>query len=282
MGVDDKYTTALLHFDGGFKDESGKIWTPYGNLSECGSKALVTTGGQGLSCASDDFCFGTNDFTIDFWYKQTSWSYNYNSFAVMVLLNIVAQSPAPNLAIGLSDGGVSKSSTLRIWSGSFDKTGTTIVSDGINHQIAVVRSSSSILCFIDGILNLTIPFSGSIGVSPSLLSIGACGTYNWGLAASEIDEFRVSNIARWTSNFAPPTAPYSGVSVNLIATAGDSQVTLSWTAVSEATGYEVKRFTTAGGPYITIATNVTSTHYTDNAVTNGITYCRYWYYVLYA
>jgi hypothetical protein len=56
------------------------------------------------------------------------------------------------------------------------------------------------------------------------------------------------------------------------ATAGDSQVILAWTAVTGATGYNVKRATIAGGPYTTIASNVSSTSYVDTAVTNGTTY----------
>jgi hypothetical protein len=66
--------------------------------------------------------------------------------------------------------------------------------------------------------------------------------------------------------------PYNPITTNLTATAGDSQVTLSWDAVSGVSGYNVKRSTTAGGPYITIATNVTDINYIDNTVTNGTTY----------
>lgn len=64
--------------------------------------------------------------------------------------------------------------------------------------------------------------------------------------------------------------------INLIANAGDAKVTLSWTAVDGATGYNVKRSTTAGGPYTTIAPSVQGTSYVDSAVTNGTTY----YYVV--
>lgn len=63
---------------------------------------------------------------------------------------------------------------------------------------------------------------------------------------------------------------------NLTAAAGDSQVTLSWTSVTGATNYSVKRSTTAGGPYTTIANNVIGTSYIDNSVTNGTMY----YYVV--
>ncbi len=53
--------------------------------------------------------------------------------------------------------------------------------------------------------------------------------------------------------------PYSPIAAptNLTATEGDSKVTLSWTAVVGATSYNVKRSTTAGGTYTTIASNVT-------------------------
>lgn len=64
--------------------------------------------------------------------------------------------------------------------------------------------------------------------------------------------------------------------LNLSSVAGDSQVTLNWDAVTGATGYNVKRSTTAGGPYTTIASNVSGTSYVDSDVVNGITY----YYVV--
>ncbi|MEK3722334.1 fibronectin type III domain-containing protein [Paenibacillus sp. FSL H8-0034] len=71
-----------------------------------------------------------------------------------------------------------------------------------------------------------------------------------------------------------PVAP--SIPLNLIASAGNSQVTVTWTAVTGAAGYNIKRSTTAGGPYTTIATNVYGSPYTDTTVTNGTTY----YYVV--
>ncbi|WP_371364822.1 hypothetical protein SRRS_53740 [Sporomusa rhizae] len=66
------------------------------------------------------------------------------------------------------------------------------------------------------------------------------------------------------------------VPTNLTVTAGDAKVTLNWNAVTGVTGYNVKRATTAGGPYTTIASNVSGTSYVDSAITNGTTY----YYVV--
>jgi len=63
---------------------------------------------------------------------------------------------------------------------------------------------------------------------------------------------------------------------NLQAESGDSKVTLNWSTVIGATGYNVKRSTKPGGPYTTVANNVYGTTYTDTTVTNGTTY----YYVV--
>jgi hypothetical protein len=84
----------------------------------------------------------------------------------------------------------------------------------------------------------------------------------------------IQDVLNWTystgSSTNPPPAP-----TNLVATAGNAQVGLSWSASSGATSYNVKRSTTSGGPYTTIA-SPTTTSYTDMGVTNGTTY----YYVV--
>ncbi|MBE1443770.1 pectate lyase [Paenibacillus sp. OAS669] len=67
-----------------------------------------------------------------------------------------------------------------------------------------------------------------------------------------------------------------GTPADLTATAGDAQVSLQWSSVTGAASYNVKRSTTKGGVYTTIATNVTGTSYTDKELTNGTTY----YYVV--
>ena len=63
---------------------------------------------------------------------------------------------------------------------------------------------------------------------------------------------------------------------NVKATAGNAQVSVTWNATAGATGYNVKRAGTSGGPYSTIASNVSGTSHVDTAVVNGQTY----YYVV--
>ena len=75
---------------------------------------------------------------------------------------------------------------------------------------------------------------------------------------------------------ATPTCSIPAAPTGLSATAGNTQVSLVWTASSGAVSYKVKRGTTSGGSYTTIATGITATSYTDTGLTNGTTY----YYVV--
>lgn len=106
---------------------------------------------------------------------------------------------------------------------------------------------------------------------------GYPGTYNF---AGTIDNVRIYGSALSASQIqtdmntpaggavAAPAAP-----TNLVATASNRQVRLTWTAVAGATSYNVCRSTTPGGegamPY---RTGVTGTSFTDTGLTNGTHY----------
>ena len=64
-----------------------------------------------------------------------------------------------------------------------------------------------------------------------------------------------------------PAAP-----TNLAATAGNAQVSLTWTASAGATSYTVRRSTTSGSGYATVASNVTATNFVNTGLTNGTQY----------
>ncbi|HKQ77388.1 MAG TPA: endo-1,4-beta-xylanase [Blastocatellia bacterium] len=68
----------------------------------------------------------------------------------------------------------------------------------------------------------------------------------------------------------PPAGPLPAPT-GLAATAGNAQVQLSWNASAGATSYNVKRATTSGGPYTTVA-SVSSPSFTNMGLTNGTTY----------
>ncbi len=72
----------------------------------------------------------------------------------------------------------------------------------------------------------------------------------------------------------PPTR-IPAVPTGIVATAGNAQVSLAWTASIGATSYHVKRATTSGGPYTHVGAPTTAS-YTDTGLTNGTPY----YYVM--
>ncbi len=72
-------------------------------------------------------------------------------------------------------------------------------------------------------------------------------------------------------NIPTPVAP-----TGLVATSSGSTASLSWGWVSAADSYTVKRSTTSGSGYATVATGVTGLNYQDTGLVNGTTY----YYVV--
>jgi fibronectin type 3 domain-containing protein len=71
------------------------------------------------------------------------------------------------------------------------------------------------------------------------------------------------------SNPSGATAP--AVPTGVMATAGNAQVSLTWTAGANATSYNVKRSATTGGPYTTVS-SPTAASFTDTGLTNGTAY----------
>ena len=82
-----------------------------------------------------------------------------------------------------------------------------------------------------------------------------------------------ANSTQVSATPAVPTKP--STPTNVIAIAGDAQISITWTASSGAVTYNVKRSTIAGGPYTQIAAPATAS-YTDTPLVVGTTY----YYVI--
>jgi glycosyl hydrolase family 44/fibronectin type III domain protein len=78
-----------------------------------------------------------------------------------------------------------------------------------------------------------------------------------------------SNPGGNTSNPTGTTVPTTPT--GLMATAGNAQVILTWTATAKATSYNLKRSATTGGPY-TLLSSPSAASFTDTAVNNGTTY----------
>ncbi len=82
------------------------------------------------------------------------------------------------------------------------------------------------------------------------------------------------NQSGWSTFAGAVTAP--AAPAGLAATPGNNEVELFWNAPTGGVAFNVKRSNTSGGPYTTIASDVTSSGYLDYSVTNGVAY----YYVV--
>jgi hypothetical protein len=129
-------------------------------------------------------------------------------------------------------------------------------SPGTFFTLRLDANGSTLTGFVNGTQQLT--------ATDSEFTAGIIGGATF-FASASFDDFLVTSIGGGGGT--PPPAP-----TGLTATAGNAQVSLSWNASSGATSYNVKRSTTSGGPFTTIATGVTSTSFTNTGLTNGTTF----------
>lgn len=206
-GGNDSFTKLLIHADGTdasttFIDSSssartltavssGQIDTDQFKFG--GSSALLTSGGIS-AVGSSDFNYGTGDFTIDFWIR----------FNASTRMYVMDQNSGNVAAIVITPS----SGLFEVYGPAsyIINAGSTAFNTGQWYHIALVRSGNTWTVYRDGTSYQTATDSRSWG-STNTLNIGygaSTGMTGW------LDEIRISKgIARWTSDFTPPTSAYS-------------------------------------------------------------------------
>ena len=97
-------------------------------------------------------------------------------------------------------------------------------------------------------------------------------TYYYVIAAANNSGTSANSVQASTTTLTPPSTPSGLVATGLYG----GQIALSWNASGGATSYNIKRSLISGGPYVTIATGVSSTTYTNSGLVVDATY----YYVV--
>jgi len=216
----DANSSLLLHMDGTpgsttFTDSSGspKTVTANGNahissFSKFGGDGVSFDGsGDYLSIPSNSvFEFGTGDFTVDFWVK-------FNALSGLQYL----YDPRPDSTQGIYPSIYVDGTTLKYWMNSADRItgGTTLVINTWYH-IALARSGTQTKLFLDGVQQGS-TYTDSNNYISSAVRFGR-GAFGAQFLNGTLDEVRISKgIARWTSNFTPPTEAYGlGPAITLI------------------------------------------------------------------
>ncbi|MEW6386820.1 MAG: LamG-like jellyroll fold domain-containing protein [Thermodesulfobacteriota bacterium] len=212
----DSYTKLMLHADGSgndFTDSSfaGHSLTAVGDATQTsdqskfgGKSAYFDGAGDYLTSPdSEDWDFGSGDFTIDWWEYRTA--SGDNKAAISRSLDAFS----PFLA-GYANGGhltFFATSNGTTWDIANNKSMGAITLNEWVH-LAVVRHGNTWYLFKNGDITTTWESSAAILASSSSLIIG--NYYANAYYQGYIDELRLSKgIARWTANFTPPTEAYS-------------------------------------------------------------------------
>lgn len=207
----DPQTVSLLHFNVDLTDEAMKIWTSVNSAavsatqSKFGGKSLFLNGtNQYISTPATTDLNLPGDFTVEWWEYRTSGT------SVAFCGGFGAPADASYL-IGYYNSGAIK---LYLSSNgtSFDiangvTMGTAILNTWTHY--AVARQGNNFYTFQNGIQQATFSSSSVIIAQnyPNVIGYSTGGTY----FAGYIDEFRVSKVARYTSNFTPATTEFDGV-----------------------------------------------------------------------
>ena len=230
--VNDSNTLLLLHLD------SSLVNTGIGG-SSIGNPVNSSTGGYDTS----DYKFGSasfysngrviyfigtesesaiktamqSDFTLDYWAKIDATTENYPDICLLGDTTNQRQSVIMVSHYDLPEYGVALSvkSTLDGGSSYIINRGLLVYnyaqSASWNHY-AFVRKDNVLNLYVNGNICYSWSFNPTIPSTQQHVSIG--GYYTgpsmgyWNSTYNRFDEIRFSNIARWTSNFTPPTAPY--------------------------------------------------------------------------
>ena len=143
-------------------------------------------------------------------------------------------------------------------------------------HVAVTRSGTTVSLYVNG----SLAGSGTIALNPADLGVTTLNylgksQFNDPYLNAALDDFRLYSQAMSASEITALANPPAGAPMQFVVVPGDGQATLTWLP-NATTTYTVKRSTTSGGPYTTVADGITSLTLADTGLTNGTTY----YYVV--
>jgi hypothetical protein len=148
--------------------------------------------------------FGSDDFTIDAWVRPTVINADFSTF----FDSGRTSSPFYSVRFGMKNSGVlgfNASNTGTTWTSTL--TGTTVMAINTWYHVAAVRSGDTLYAFLDGVLEGSTSFTGSVYYdatsTPSLLYANSWSDTQF---TGYCNDLRVTKgVARWTENFTMPT-----------------------------------------------------------------------------
>lgn len=175
------------------------------NQSKFGGKSLYFNGASSLTVNVPV----SGNMTIECWFY-------------IAARNVVAPTPLAYVsgnyrglylhAGATADGNSSFGYTLS--NGSYGWANYSPTTMGVWHHVAIVRSGSKMYGFLDGVLKQTV--SGVITSNDKVVLGTLTGAESDTYFNGYIDEVCVSNVAKWTSGFTPPTKQYGSEVISVV------------------------------------------------------------------
>ena len=226
-GPPDSFTTLLLHMDGANGSTSFTDSSASAHAATVGGNAQISTaqskfgGGAGLFDGTDDqlayaantdFDLSAGNWTIEAWIYYTGAANGEHT-----AIQIGGPTSYNNILLHhwSSSGKITSLSEYVPYEAGWDSQINGLAATPVNtwKHWATVRSGDTITLYEDGVSQGTNVSTANMytGASGWIARIGGNGdsaAFHW---KGYLDEVRISKgIARWTANFTPPSAPYSG------------------------------------------------------------------------
>ena len=166
---------------------------------------LDGTGDSIVTPSYSDLSLWSWNFTIEFWTKQAVSQTSSHKYMLMWAQDTSFWIATKDYRLWLwvdNDG-----SGWNVFNGV---SGTTPLNDNVWHHIAVVRNGTSLKGYVDGVAEISLTFPSST------TTVFGDKIWIWAFANKStihpitgyMDEIRISKVARYTSNFTPPTTAF--------------------------------------------------------------------------
>ena len=210
------YNTCLLCHAEDFTDSSNYAHAIINNNSvtlntqykKFGNSSFRFSGSNNLYVTpSKTFNFKNGDWTFDAWIYpryQSNDSFFFSG-ATTGSLFIGLQINSGYLTFGIGRAGIAWDNTYSLGI----RNSTYLNNSSQWYHLAVVKSSNKVYFFVNGQLKSTQDNAQSYSIIGDECDIGCQGPAYY--FSGYIDELRISNVARWTSNFSVPTTAYTDI-----------------------------------------------------------------------
>jgi len=219
--TNDNNTLLLLHMNGTdgstlFEDDNG-VRAPVGvsavgnaqvddAQSKFGGASLYLDGtGDYLDTSLNDTPSGTDQYTIEGWIRRTADSGGYEYYAQKGWADATVANRSWFWGVSNTDKAAFLYSS---GTNAISKLGTTSLSVGTWYHVAVSNDGTTTRLFVNGVQENSWTTVNINSGSSYDVRIGANITGTTSNANGHLDEFRISDTARYTSNFSVATAPF--------------------------------------------------------------------------